>query len=137
MDEFVPYEDTPEGHQRIVDTVVRGLRSQGFQQSKGFRGVCALRGDDGRKCAVGWLLPDEMYAETGEMIGDAYWKVLVPSDRLDHGDMVPRHHALAGDLQKAHDGPTFAKTVISPEDLESRLREVVSKYGLVWPEEEA
>lgn len=45
--------------QEIFDTVVRGLRAQGAQSTLG--SACRYRDHKGRKCAVGQLIPDELY----------------------------------------------------------------------------
>lgn len=47
-------------HQEIFDEVVEHLFNQGRKaQTKG--GGCMYRCEDGRKCAVGALIPDDMY----------------------------------------------------------------------------
>jgi len=56
-------------NQGIFDTVYRGLLAQKFASEKYVsneytnttRSVCAFRGSDGRKCAIGWLIPDDRY----------------------------------------------------------------------------
>lgn len=46
----------------IFQKVYRGLRAQGFERSMDKSGVgCAFRGRGFRKCAVGMLIPDELY----------------------------------------------------------------------------
>lgn len=45
--------------QEQFDTAARGLLAQGRLSS--MNGVCKYRGPDERKCAVGFLIPDEMY----------------------------------------------------------------------------
>jgi len=45
--------------QRAADIVVRHLLTQGKRSMRG--NVCALRGADGLKCAVGCLIPDKKY----------------------------------------------------------------------------
>lgn len=47
-------------HQTIFDTVVRHLGKQGGP-AVDESGICSYRAPDGKKCAVGCLLPDEMY----------------------------------------------------------------------------
>ena len=43
--------------QEIFDTVVTHLRAQGIRSMRGC--TCVYRGPEGRKCAIGALIPDE------------------------------------------------------------------------------
>ena len=55
--------------QDIYDTAVAGLASQGFQPAYNteYGGPsCAYRGTEGRKCAIGWCIPDELYSPAME-----------------------------------------------------------------------
>jgi hypothetical protein len=55
--------------QKVFDTVVAHLRKQQtisrFENGKG----CAYRGPNGTSCAVGCLIPDELYSATIEELG--------------------------------------------------------------------
>jgi hypothetical protein len=133
MDDFKQYTDSPEDLQRMVDTIVRGLRSQGFEQSRGIS-ACAVRGTDGRKCAAGWLLPDELYCDAMEAIGAVYDTVLARSDNVSEETFLAKHHELLKDLQNAHDGAGFGGSHLAPWEVESRLKAVVEKHELQWPE---
>jgi hypothetical protein len=46
--------------QEIFETVARHLFAQGRQATDEI-GICVYRADNGNKCAVGALIPDEMY----------------------------------------------------------------------------
>lgn len=46
--------------QEIFDTVVTGLFEQGGPSMDKY-GACMYRGCNGRKCAAGWLIPDDLY----------------------------------------------------------------------------
>ena len=58
--------------QEIFDTIVAHLRNQGKKAANGStvegRGQlqCKYRSDDGLKCAVGYLIPDDRYAKEME-----------------------------------------------------------------------
>ncbi len=56
--------------QSVFDTVAAHLLSQGRRSWRGDKatgvGMCRLRADDGARCAVGCLLPDEVYDESLE-----------------------------------------------------------------------
>ena len=47
-------------NQEAFDTIVRHLRNQGRQAIDG-EGACCYRTQDGLKCAVGCLIPDDKY----------------------------------------------------------------------------
>lgn len=136
--EFQKYGDTPAEMQRMVDTVVRGLRSQGFQQSMSASlDTCRVRGTEGRKCAAGWLLPDDLYTgERMETIHSVFEAVLDNTEYV--GDDPPEDMLTAGvlirRLQHAHDGGTWGGQQQAPEKMEASLREVVADAGLIWPE---
>lgn len=52
--------------QEIFDTVVKHLRQQGKLALSLDGYTCAYRGADGTKCAVGVLIPDELYSSKME-----------------------------------------------------------------------
>lgn len=90
--------------QRIFDYVVARLAEQGRASMLG--NVCVYRGHSGTKCAVGHLIPDEMYKasmeinESGE-IGATFSYLLTK-----HLDLhaLGAYQELLEDLQNAHDG---------------------------------
>lgn len=53
--------------QEAFDRSIEGIVSQGFEQSC-FDFDCAYRGKHGRKCAIGWLIPDEEYSPSIEIL---------------------------------------------------------------------
>jgi hypothetical protein len=69
----------PMSLQKMFDTAAVGMLRQG-KQSKSRTGKCAYRGDNGCKCAVGFLIPDELYDNDLEGIG--IWE-LEHSDQYD------------------------------------------------------
>lgn len=46
--------------QQAFDIAALGMLNQG-EKSRNHTGTCMYRGDHGRKCAVGFLIPDELY----------------------------------------------------------------------------
>lgn len=65
---------TPEEAFKIV---TRGLASQGWVKSQDLIGVtpvCRLRSSHRRKCALGWLIPDEVYTPEMED-GEVEWPI--------------------------------------------------------------
>jgi hypothetical protein len=47
-------------HQETFNIVYKNLKTQN-DFSTNFKGECAYRGVNGKKCAAGWLIPDEKY----------------------------------------------------------------------------
>jgi hypothetical protein len=89
--------------QEIFDKVVEHLAKQGRHSLSRNKLHCLYRGPDGLMCAVGCLIPDEMYDPTieSQTISDI---ILAPSSLRTHlpsyfnGNII-----LLGDLQIAHD----------------------------------
>lgn len=115
--------------QEIGSFVVQNLRKQGkksvhpntnpFLYGSGM--LCAYRGDDGCKCAAGWLIPDDKYSPSMENIV-VYG---IPFFSLEFSDaqlfFIER-------LQRIHD--------FDWEDREARWAELFPKYNLTLPEKE-
>lgn len=51
----------PKNKQQVFDYVVRKLAEQGTASVRDLDGACQYRGEEGCKCAVGWLVSDEEY----------------------------------------------------------------------------
>jgi hypothetical protein len=81
-------------NQEAFDIVVRHLKTQ-KTQSKGSFG-CAYKGDNGNKCAVGALIPDDQYKPSLE--GQAVSMIQPDVPALQYLN----HHLLLA-LQLAHD----------------------------------
>jgi hypothetical protein len=48
--------------QELYDAAYKGLASQNFERSVDQTGQCSYRTNNGKKCAIGWLIPDELYS---------------------------------------------------------------------------
>lgn len=121
--------------QETFDTVVRALIAQGGPSTErtasGIR--CRYRGDGGRKCAAGQLIPDDWYEEAME--GRSV------SDGADIGAVLAEHGhdlCLVGDLQYRHDNASWTRNAEGhyPSDAEwlaaflEGAHEVAKNYGL-------
>lgn len=82
--------------QEIFDVVSAHLLVQGGRSGKG-KHPCSYRGMNGRKCAAGTLIPDELYRP--EFEGMLWGKVCAASPELD----AIGHEKLVQDLQSIHD----------------------------------
>ena len=109
-------------HQEIFDFVWTKLYEQGKQSADSFG--CKYRTANGLKCAVGHLIPDNVYVKhmEGRAISTISESYSLPSDIFNRGNEV-----LLQELQGAHDlasKPTFL------EDLASQMREIAVRRGL-------
>lgn len=118
------------------DQVVTGLAAQGFQRSgvevdDEFR--CRYRDEEGRRCAVGQLLPDELCPPEIEN----HMVIALPAAQKDHllgdlggldGDELryerERRLNFLRDLQYAHDDGT------TPEAMRVRLLALAMRWDL-------
>ena len=118
--------------QEIFNKAYLGLKSQGF--AKSFDGkVCLYRDTEGRKCAVGYLIPDELYSV--DMEG---WVVSILVERFPEiakilgvqdsdGPIPVSFLSFLDELQMCHD---FGHT---PEKMEKNLQDFAHDCSLTVP----
>lgn len=118
--------------QEIFNTVYNGLHAQNFDKSHDDELiVCRYRDDNGRKCAVGVLIPDELYnseMETwgiGTLISRGIVDIGLPIDADDSLFADYRH--FLSNLQSAHDGSCGG------QDMQNLLRVVAHQHELTVP----
>ena len=117
--------------QEVYDTAVAGLASQGFQHSYNESGICAYRDVDadanGRKCAIGHCIPDEVYSPEMELKSIA---TLLSGTFENLRAMFPTHISkeTLRELQLCHDMPD------SPRGMRVALWDFARKYKLRMPE---
>ena len=99
-------------NQEVYDKVKSHLLSQG-RKSLDARGKCAYRGDNGAMCAVGVLIPDDMYNRGMEGAACSTSELRGVLDMLE---IDPR---LAQELQYIHDR---ALPNIWPDELKALAR---------------
>jgi len=80
--------------QEVFDTVVSALIKQGHP-SIDTSGGCLYRGPDGLKCAIGHLIPDNVYTPDMENVS---------ADHLAFTKTLGVDVKFVEDLQRAHDG---------------------------------
>lgn len=116
--------------QQIFNTAYHGLAAQGFERSfqedllRPNKGRCQYRGDNGRRCALGYCIPDSLYSENLE--GVTIYKL--PRHFLDKIGIRKKDIGFANNLQQVHD---FS---VNPSDLRFKLELFAAKYGLTIPE---
>ncbi len=115
--------------QEIFDTVATHLLRQGrrsmFEDSPS---VCAYRGAGGTKCAVGVLIPDELYNPEMEM-RTIYGLVENPTKRqaCSLPDWMEDNLELLANLQSVHDRASSWK---SSYTMKSGLKEIAEEFSL-------
>ena len=111
--------------QTVFNRVAAHLLAQGRPSLSAIRrGVCAYRGEDGLRCAVGCLIDDAHYIEALEgyavQLGDVL-RAVKSSLGLQH--LAPRTVDLLGDLQLLH-------VLTPPEEWREGLKELARQYEL-------
>lgn len=97
--------------QEVFDTVVAALVKQGRKSlaENGDPSIskdCRYRGDDGLKCAIGHLIPDDEYAEWMEGMGTTTLLLELESRDmrgLSIYALIDEHNDMLGNLQECHD----------------------------------
>ena len=127
--------------QQIFDKVLAHLRKQGcqsrHQNDDGTLGSCAYRGAGGTMCAVGCLIPDNVYDERIEGLGVYVSLLTMSRQRTEYEELlvstfdasaVPRTveaYGLLGALQRVHDQ-------YFEVGFESEMQRVASDRGLTY-----
>jgi len=128
--------------QEIFDTVATHLFKQGQRAVRGQAdGLCAYRGEGGLKCAVGVLIPDQLYTEMMEgstvsgLLDEAEWEL---------PEWMADNQSLLRDLQEAHDtmcnweSSAAMKLTLNIVAAESGLAsDVLNELAFPWESKEA
>jgi hypothetical protein len=112
--------------QEILDTVARHLFRQGRRAVEPVDSFasCRYRTPSGDKCAVGALIPDEMYDPTFENVRVS---VLIRHRGCDLPDWFAENAVLLAELQGVHDNPmSWADT----QAMRYALTCVAGRFGL-------
>lgn len=117
--------------QEIFDTVYKALLEQGEPSVN--NGVCAYRGANGNKCAVGHMISDDLYDPEFEGFG----LELIPEHIINHivGSVDEYEYvertSLLHKLQKAHDKQM---RLYGLDEWKKRMKEIANEFNLVFPE---
>jgi hypothetical protein len=111
--------------QQVFDSVVYPLIAQNARAT-GDDGVrCMYRAPDGRRCAIGWVMPDDVYHKTLEFMGIRH--IAPQLLNTNYGDayarFLYRHMDLLRALQDMHDARY-------PEEWPRCLRAIAKQHGL-------
>ena len=107
--------------QQIYDTAARHLLTQN-KKALNVAGSCRYHSDDGYKCAIGCLIPDELYRT--EMEGEDIEGLLIIEPKLEPILLNDGNNLdFLEELQIIHD-------CIFPEKWEKELRKFAKRYNL-------
>jgi hypothetical protein len=135
MNEIVPYKDLQEAFTKAY----LGLAAQGFTRSFGmgrYGSSCLYRASDGKKCAVGHLIPDELYDP--EVNSIPFWSALDCAKGWKKLFQNISKTKLA-ELQDCHDKATiYTDGSIGIEDDPEKMKTLLANFavinGLIIPE---
>ena len=115
--------------QEVFDLVVEHLFKQGRPAYDGNQG-CRYRTHDGLRCAVGVLIPDDLYDPAFETnIAATVIQELFDADLADWRE----HKYLLNALQLAHDKcPCDPDGTFNTTDLARRLRNTAARFSLEY-----
>lgn len=107
--------------QEMFDRAFRGLASQGWRRAVNEHGACQYLTEDGRRCAWGWVDPDDTTNATGTVL------TLRAAGCGLAAHLLPDDLRFARALQIAHDQ--------APDDeLEASMRKFAEDWALTCPE---
>lgn len=113
--------------QELFDIIVAHLRKQGRKSiannAKTIETTCLYRGPDGTKCAIGCLIPDELYKPIMETKSMAYIVCYIENAEL--ANELATHQCILSPLQKIHDNQQVS-------DWESSWMNLAARYGLKY-----
>lgn len=110
--------------QEQFNTVVLGLAAQGWKKSKTLEGArCLYRSQNGLKCAIGQMIPDDQYRRVMDRRGRSW------TSREFHNEGMLKNIAPNefDALQSAHDRARSAF------DMEQRFQRLAADLELEWP----
>lgn len=117
--------------QEIFDKVVDHLFTQGEPAMKPYTVACRYRGDNGQKCAVGCLIPDDLYDTDmeGHSVSDLDVLFPMPDYIVDNMKMLSR-------LQTLHDmsysTSTYSKLPFTNEYLNEGFTKIAALHNLSY-----
>lgn len=120
--------------QEVFNTVYTKLRAQGKRSIvlEGAHQRCRYRGEGGTRCAIGHLIPDELYSEEleGLNVGQTYSNPEIENidDVLRNifGELTELDIHFLSVLQRAHDNWTDATL----RTLNTNFRRIAEKFNL-------
>ena len=138
--------------QEIFDTVAEHLAKQGHPALSGYKGSCMYRNKNGESCAVGCLIPDEMYDPKMDEEDISIETLIHHEPEFLFPDYFKDNIGLLSHLQIAHDQWNYMDPdsyesvdkkervriryellrvrIVNKERICARLSDVADKFGL-------
>lgn len=115
--------------QQMFNTAYHGLAAQGFERSMRYNdgATCAYRGEGGKRCALGYLIPDAIYDPAWDSPDGALSAYGLAEKNINSAVCLKNQMFLL-ELQNAHDGSS------SPQGMRLRLASVAKQFCLTIPE---
>jgi len=111
--------------QEMFDKACEGLAAQGWQKSRALNGAaCLYRGPYGLKCAVGHIIPDEIYDPKWDAYIGSIQEVCEASS--DVAALIGSEIEFAREMQRAHD-------TADEGSMRGRFILLAEKHGLALP----
>lgn len=121
--------------QQIFEKVCDGLHSQGWRRSER-ETQCMYRGPEGRRCAVGWLIPDDIYKTAMEgSLAHLIEYSQSGTDTAHLASVLTEHRAFLKRLQELHDQehlPTMLRG--NPRTMMESFKALALGHKLTWHE---
>lgn len=111
--------------QEIFNKVYEALLEQGKSSTK--NGICKYRGQGGSKCAIGHLIPDELYNPNIEGLMFNSLPEYILENILENNEDCK---SLLLRLQRAHDQQLNFYGI---KEWKERMKEIADEFNLVFP----
>ncbi|MFP4891261.1 hypothetical protein [Paraburkholderia sp. EG304] len=111
--------------QDVFDVVAWHLLRQNAQATLPNTARCMYRAPDGKRCAIGWLIPDDVYVSNIEFFGvrDLVELFSEQPHAVEFAKFLSSHMLLLRDLQGMHDAR-------APHEWPMTLRSIARLHGL-------
>jgi hypothetical protein len=110
--------------QELFDAVVDGFCAQGWRRSIDENGACVYRGPNGTKCAIGILIPNDVYSVRMEGKPLSGLLALAHANGIELPGEITEHQNFLAALQTVHDS-----CVMNPDD-GLGLKLAINAFGL-------
>lgn len=116
--------------QQWFNQIYLGLHQQGWKMSLDKTGkVCLYRGENGCKCAVGQVIPDDAYVIVNNYNAGIYvLSIAGQLDRLGLGEITQEEELFLQEAQQCHDGGAIGLGI------QSNLDRMARNLGLIIPQ---
>jgi hypothetical protein len=111
--------------QDLFDVIAWNLLRQNAKATAPDGVKCRYRAPDGKRCAIGWIMPDDVYSEALEYRGvpDVATVLMGTEYGGDYARFLDRHIGMLNDFQEMHDAR-------QPREWPVYLRAIAQRHGL-------